>query len=90
MFHEELVFQERLSKERDAAGRQKGLPINEKYIPPKLDVDAMLEVMRGTKLVKAKTEAEIPTNIADQNDWVNGMNERLGFEANFLDLQEAS
>lgn len=49
IYHEEPVFQSRLSKERNEAGHQKGLPISKKSIPPTLDLKAMLDVMRGLK-----------------------------------------
>jgi type IV secretion system protein VirD4 len=87
IFYEEPIFQARLSQERDEAGRQKGLPIKDKYIPPVLDVQHMLEVMRGTKFEQIKSIAELPTAkdlVKDHSDYIQSISDALGFDADFL------
>ena len=93
VFHEEPIFQNRLSPERDAAGRQKGLPVATKCIPPKLDVQHMLEVMRGTKFEQIKTAAELKEKltgkelIENHSDYIQKISDVLGFDADFLNLE---
>lgn len=90
IFYEEPVFQGRLSQERDEAGRQKGLPIKDKYIPPVLDVQHMLEVMRGTKFEQIKSIAELPTAkdlVKDHSDYIQSISDALGFDADFFKVE---
>lgn len=89
VFHKEPVFQKRLSQEKDSAGRQKGLPVDQKYQPPLLDIDHMLEVMRGTKFNEVTSIADLPSPkiLADEHsEYINKISEALGFDANFFNI----
>lgn len=79
-YYEEKVFQDRVKK-----------PISKKDQPPKLNVRAMLEVMRGTIKKEVESIAECPSGkelITNHPDYVTKLSMDLGFEANFLELEE--
>jgi type IV secretion system protein VirD4 len=94
IFYNEPIFQSRLSPERDATGKQKGLPIKASCIPPQLDIEHMLEVMRGTKFEQIKSVAELKENltgkelIKNHSDYIQKISDALGFDADFLNLEE--
>lgn len=94
VFHEEPIFQARLSQERDKAGRQKGLPIATKCIPPALDIEHMLEVMRGTKFNKIETVEELKSKLTgkdlleNHSDYIQKISDAFGFDADFLSLED--
>ena len=94
VFYNEPVFQARLSQERDPTGKQKGLPIAEQCIPPLLDIEHMLEVMRGTRFEKIASVEELkqklpPKELIEKHpDYIQSLTDAFGFEANFLDLPE--
>lgn len=89
IFYNEPIFQQRLSKERDAGGRQKGLPVKEKYLPKELDVDHMLEIMRGTKFSEISSVEELPKAeklIDEHSEYINKISDALGFDADFFNI----
>lgn len=94
IFYNEPIFKARLSQEKDAAGRQKGLPVNEKNTPPQLDVAAMLEIMRGTTYTEIKSVKELneKTTAADliknHSNYIQQISDAFGFDADFLNLEE--
>lgn len=93
VFYEDATFQKRLSPERDTAGRQKGLPIKERDIPPTLDVEAMLNTMRGVKAELPKTIEEFKEKLTDEEmnsksmaSCLRQISDEFGFDADFLNL----
>lgn len=96
VFYNEPIFQSRLSQERDESGRQKGLPISEKCMPPILDIEHMLEVMRGTQFNKIETVEELQSKLTgkelleNHSDYIQKISEAFGFDADFLGLEETN
>ncbi len=96
IFHEEPIFQSRLSQEKDAAGRQKGLPIVAKCLPPKLDVQHMLDVMRGITFEQIKTVEDLQEKLSatklikEHSDYLQKISDVLGFDADFLNLDDTA
>ncbi len=87
-FHEEPVFCARLSSELDSTGRQKGMPIRKACLPPKVDVIASLDSIRGTKEV-AVTQDELDNMsgeelIKEHSDYLAKLSASLGFDADFF------
>lgn len=89
VFYNEPVFQNRLSQERDSTGRQKGLPVDEKYRPPQLDIDHMLDVMRGTKFNQVQSIEELPSSqvlMNEHSSYIQKISDALGFDADFFNV----
>lgn len=96
VFYDEPIFQARLSKEKDNAGRQKGLPIATKCIPPLLDIEHMLEVMRGTQFNKIETVEELKSQLSGKDliekhsSYIQQISDAFGFDADFLGLDNTN
>ncbi len=88
-FYEDPTFQARLSEEVDSGGRQKGLPIRDKCKPPKVNVKESLESIRGMvekPITKVEDVPDGKTLITEHRDYIEKLSEALGFNADFLDL----
>ncbi|ELA09262.1 Type IV secretion (DNA transfer) protein [Moraxella macacae 0408225] len=80
------VFAKRMTKLSEPA---QGLPIAPKHLPPKHDLLAILEIMRGVKLEPPKTIDDIidgknMVGNQDHDDFFAAFNKELGFDGDFI------
>lgn len=79
-YYEEDIFTSRANKE-----------VAKRCLPPELDVQSMLDVMRGTTKKVVEKESELPTGkemIETHSDYLAKLSEKLGFDIDFLELKD--
>ena len=79
-YYEEDIFTSRANKE-----------IAKKCLPPKLDVQSMLDVMRGATKKVAEKESELPTGkemVENHADYLSKLSSILGFDPDFFELND--
>lgn len=63
--------------------------MDEKYRPPQLDIDHMLDVMRGTKFNQVQSIEELPSSqvlMNEHSSYIQKISDALGFDADFFNV----